>query len=254
MRRTRVLLVAFWAYSILAGCGGTDPAKKINSTMPPNTGFSVRSIQNESGTHRYSVFIPRDYNPSKKYPTIVFLHGIGEAGNDGKKCTTVGIGPALAKRNGNFPFIVLFPQTGWDWTSEKSGELVIDVLKDAEKHYSIDPTRVSLTGLSSGGKGTWTLGARYVDVWAALVPMGSYADYDAVPILVEARMPIWALHNSGDFFVSPGGTRGMYKKLKEEGANIRYTEYDQGGHNCWDKAYDEGELFAWLQQQRNTAR
>jgi predicted peptidase len=246
-----------WVVALCAlmstGCFNANPGKKINSSMPPNTGFMVRTVKS-NGNSKYSIFVPRDYNPSRKYPTIVFLHGIGEAGGDGVKCTTVGIGPAIANRNGNFPFIVLFPQTGWDWTNDGSGKLVIDVLNDAAKSYSIDMDRVVLTGLSSGGKGTWVLGARYADTWSALVPMGGYAAYDAVPQLVKSGMPIWALHNSGDIFVPVGGTRGMVNKLREQGANIRYTEYDAGGHNCWDAAYDEGELFAWLQQQNRKMR
>jgi predicted peptidase len=214
----------------------------------------VREVKNGTGSHKYSVFVPRDYNPSRTYPAIVFLHGIGEAGSDGKKSTTVGIGPAIAKRNGDFPFIVLFPQAGWNWTTKEAGQLVLDTIDDASRAYSIDRDRVLLTGMSSGGKGTWVLGARYPQTFAALVPMGGYAAYDTVATLVKSRMPIWALHNSGDFIVPVGGTRGMIKKLKEEGGNPRYTEFSAAGHNCWDAAYDEGKLFEWLQQQRRGVR
>ena len=254
MRRLTTSIVAGFVLILVTGCFSADPGRKINKSVPAGTGFMVREVKNGSGAHKYSVFVPRDYSPSKCYPTIVFLHGIGEAGSDGKKSTTVGIGPAIAKRKGEFPFIVLFPQTGWDWTTKQAGQLVLDVIDDAAKAYSVDRERVSLTGLSSGGKGTWVLGARYPQTFAALVPMGSYAAYDAVPPLVTAQMPIWALHNSGDFIVPVGGTRGMVKKLKEQGAAPRYTEYGAVGHNCWDKAYDEGELFEWLQQQRRGVR
>ena len=81
---------------LFAGCFNANPADKLTS-MPPNTGFKVHAVRSGSDEHKYGVFIPRDYAPGKKYPTIVFLHGIGEAGNDGVKCTTVGIGPAIKK-------------------------------------------------------------------------------------------------------------------------------------------------------------
>lgn len=236
---------------LLVGCFNPDPSSKLID-MPTGTGFSVHTVNGQNGSHNYSVFVPRDYTPAKKYPTIVFLHGIGESGSDGKKCTTVGIGPAIANRNGNFPFIVVFPQAGMSWTGENAGTMMMEVLHDAEKQYSIDTDRVSLSGMSSGGEGTWVLGARYHTEFAALVPMGGFADYNDVPVL--ARIPIWCLHNSGDIFVPVGGSREMYKRIKEAGGDIRYTEYDQGGHDCWDKAYDEGELFTWLQQQRVSTR
>jgi predicted peptidase len=82
--------------------------------------------------------------------------------------------------------------------------------------------------------------------------MGGYAAYDEVPKL--RKKPIWALHNSGDFIVPVSGTREMVKRIKSEGnPNVHYDEFKQGGHNCWDAAYDKGELFAWLQQQRASA-
>jgi predicted peptidase len=231
------------------GCMNADPAKSL-SNMPAGTGFIVREAQvQDGGKTKYSVFIPRDYTPSQKYPTIVFLHGIGEAGSDGKKCTTVGIGPAIAKRNGKFPFIVIFPQTGWNWTSKSSESIMLAAISDAEKLYSIDKERVSLTGMSSGGKGVWVLGARHPEIFSALVPMGGYAATDEVPKL--KTMPIWALHNSGDFIVPVGGTREMVKLIKAEGnPDVHYNEFSKGGHNCWDEAYDKGEMFDWLQQKR----
>src|SRR5215204_4215264 len=121
MRRLCTRIVASIVTCLTAGCLNADPGRKINESMPRDTGFFVREVKNGSGSHKYSVFVPRDYSPSKRYPAIVFLHGIGEAGGDGKKSTTVGIGPAIARRGGDFPFIVLFPQAGWDWTKREAG-------------------------------------------------------------------------------------------------------------------------------------
>jgi predicted peptidase len=237
----------------LLGCWHPNPNNSLKS-MPKGTGFSVHTAKSSGELHKYSVFVPRDYTPTKKYPTIVFLHGIGESGEDGVKCTTVGLGPAIAKRNGEFPFIVVFPQYGWNWTSDKAGQLVLDVLDDAEHQYSIDTDCVTLSGMSSGGEGTWVQGARYSDRFSALVPMAGGSATTSVPQLASAKIPIWALHNSGDPIVFVGNTRDMVKRLKAAGANVQYKEYGALGHNCWDAAYDEGELFAWLQKQRKSLR
>lgn len=234
--------------TLVVGCFSPDPAKQLTN-MPQGTGFILRESNGPSGRHKYSIFLPRSYAPGTPMPTIVFLHGIGESGSDGKKCTTVGIGPAIAARNGTFDFIVIFPQTGFNWANEKSEQIALDALADAEKDYAIDTARVSLTGMSSGGKGTWWIGGRHPEIFSAIVPMGGFDSYESVPQL--RNMPIWALHNSGDWVVPVGGTRQMVQQIRAAGnANIHYSEFDQGGHNCWDTAYDKGELFTWLKAQR----
>ena len=105
---------------------------------------------------------------------------------------------------------------------------------------------------SSGGKGAWVLGARHPEIFSALVPMGGFAAVDVVPVLVRSRTPIWALHNSDDWVVGVGNTRDMIARLQQAGGNPKVTIYENSGngHNCWDQAYDEGALFAWLQAQR----
>src|SRR5450432_1572491 len=249
MGQTR--LGALFSLIFAAGCFHSDPNSSLTN-MPANTGFVLRQSHGDAGTHNYSIFLPRDYTPSNKYPAIVFLHGIGESGSDGKNCTTVGMGPVIAKRDGNFPFIVIFPQTGWDWTSDASDKIMMDALHDAEKTYAIDADRIILTGMSSGGKGAWVLGARHKDIFAALVPMAGYSATDSVPAL--KNMPVWALHINGDFIVPVSGSREMIRDLQAEGnTNVHYQEFSQVGHNCWDKAYDSGELMTWMQQQRLSA-
>jgi predicted peptidase len=235
------------------GCGGgPNPADRL-ANMPAGTGFILRESDGAAGKHKYTIFIPRAYkNDGTKWPTIVFLHGVGESGSDGIKCTTVGIGPAIADRNGTFDFIVIFPQTGFDWTSTQSENIMLDALKDAQKHYSIDAERVSLSGMSSGGRGAWVLGARHPEIFSALVPMGGYSATGEVPKLT--RMPIFALHNSDDWVVGVGNTREMIRLLEEAGGKPRHRIYENSGngHNCWDQAYNEGELFAWLKAQRRS--
>ena len=72
--------------------------------------FVDRVIKDESGEHRYTVFLPEDYSADKKWPVILYLHGAGERGNDGKRQLTIGLAPAIEKRKATFPFIAIFPQ------------------------------------------------------------------------------------------------------------------------------------------------
>jgi dienelactone hydrolase len=182
----------------------------------------------------------------------VFLHGIGEGGSDGTHCLTVGLGPAIAKRANDFPFIVIFPQSTGGWKEDsQAAKDAIAALHEAERDYSIDKDRVMLTGLSTGGYGTWAIGAVHREEFAALVPMCAYSAYNYVPDLKV--MPIWCFHNGGDPFVGSGGSKEMCERINKEGGHAKYTQYSAFGHDCWNRAYNEGELFVWMQQQKRGA-
>src|SRR2546429_3205113 len=123
-RRMAMPFVACLALMLSVGCMHDDPAKEMTG-LPPNTGFMLRESHGQAGNHKYSVFIPRDYNAAVKDPTIVFLDRGGEQGGDGWNCRTLGLGPEIARRNGSFPFIVIFPQTGGGWCTTASAKIML---------------------------------------------------------------------------------------------------------------------------------
>jgi len=247
MRRLSVCLVALVA--LVAGCSARHVDFR-NEGAPAGTGFLTKSFDFEGDRQNYTVFIPRDYTPTRPpYPVIMFLHGVLEGGSDGRKCVTVGLGPEVQKRRDTFPFIVVFPQSSSDWLGDKHARLAMATLDRVLQDYpNADPDRVILTGLSNGGDGTWAIGARHPDRFAALVPMCSGPDLDDAPRLTT--IPIWAFHNSVDPFRSAGKVKEMCEKIKSLGGNVKHTQYGDIGHDCWTRAYGEGEVFTWMLAQR----
>src|SRR5436189_3057315 len=70
---------------------------------------------------QYLLFLPQDYNPrsSKRWPTILFLHGAGERGANINKVAVHGP-PKIVKDKPDFPFIVISPQcpSGQTWSQD----------------------------------------------------------------------------------------------------------------------------------------
>jgi predicted peptidase len=251
MRRSWIVGVLIGLTGLLsAGCG-SNPSGSVNKKAPPNTGFSVREIKLSDGAaERYSVFIPFNYDPKKPTPTIVFLHGIGEGGSNGTTNTTVGLGPAIAKNPAKFGFIAIFPQSGGTWSGEGAQKMAIEILDATARQYNVDPARVYLTGLSTGGYGTWAIGAKYANRFAAIAPMCAYSGVDYADKLT--RMPVWAFHNSGDPFVLASSTKSTVKKINQLGGNAKQSIYGGLGHNCWDRAYKNDDLFRWMLSHRKS--
>ncbi len=253
----RILLAALTSgllltgMSALTGCNGArDTAFKVGA-QADGRGFSRPTLVRGDRHRQYGLFVPLNYNPANKYPVIIFLHGMGEGGNDAKAPLRVGLAPFVADRAENFPFICIFPQSpdgGWNENSESATD-VIAILDEVSRKYSVDADRVSLTGLSTGGYGTWAIGAKYKERFAALVPMGSSAS-DGKDAERLKDMPIRSYHNSMDMFAGVWNDTGMVSKLKSMGADAQMTVYTAVGHDCWETAYASPELFTWLQQQR----
>ena len=249
IRLTHRLLVLVAIFVVLA-------AKPILAQRPvaqrPTTGFLLRTFKDEAGDHNYTVFVPHNYTPAKKWPVILFLHGAGERGNDGVLPTTIGIGPIVRQREANFPFVVVFPQCedmhgrllkGWS-PDMADGARGIKILEQVEKDYNIDSTREILTGWSMGGYGAWEWAATAPERWLSVVPLSGGGDRAWGEKL--KNVSIWARHGAKDRNVRVERSRDMIAAIQAAGGNPRYTEVADGEHDVWMKAYDDDTLYAWM--------
>jgi predicted peptidase len=208
-------------------------------------GFLLKSLQRGEETFRYVLYVPAAYDGTKPWPTILFLHGAGECGSDGLKQVGEGIGAAIMAHAERWPFLVLMPQkplVAIPW-AHYDPELQ-EILAVTRRDYRVDENRIYLTGLSQGGFGTWALGAKHPDLFAAIAPIcggGNAATASALK-----TMPIWAFHGDADDTVKPELSREMVEAVKSAGGDATLTLYTGVGHNSWDKAYGESGLWDWL--------
>ena len=114
--------------------------------------------------------MPRDYNKKKdaKWPVLLFLHGAGERGDDLNRVKVHGP-PKLVENGRSLPFIIVSPQCpkGKVWDAD----VLTTLLDHVCDTYRVDKARQYLTGLSMGGYGTWGLGIKECDRFAAIAPI-----------------------------------------------------------------------------------
>jgi predicted peptidase len=238
----------------MGGCNGArDDAVKAVGAGPQ--GFMIKQIARGDRTRKYGVFVPLAYDPNQAYPVIIFLHGLGEGGSDAHANMRVGLAPFVHDREATFPFICIFPQSSsgsWNENSDAAKDVIAE-LDQVSKDYHVDQDRVCLTGLSTGGYGTWAIGAKYKNRFAALAPMGTSAsDIKDAQTLVD--MPVWAFHNTGDMFAGVWNDTSMVAKINSLGGHAKINTYGALGHDVWETVYAKGELFDWmLAQRRHTA-
>lgn len=246
------------------------PLPSCRTTKQEQTGFMDRSLTIGDATYAYVVYLPRNYERWRPWPVIVSLHGIGERGSDGHRATQIGLARTIRSGPERVPAIAIFPQAplGTTWLGQTADAAML-ALDRSMIEFNGDPDRVYLTGLSMGGYGVWHLALAHPDRFAALVPVcGGILPQAPVPEVLQSplsrqgadphafvahalrHLPVWIFHGAADTTISVSESRRMADELRREGAMVRYTEYPGVGHNAWDPAYAEPELWQWLFAQR----
>ncbi|MBC8106709.1 MAG: hypothetical protein H7Z14_08985 [Anaerolineae bacterium] len=239
------LLVTMWL--LLSGCQGRHVSKST-ADFPAGTGFIRQEVLVDGTPRPVWVFIPKNYRASERYPAIVFLHGLFEAGKDGESSLSAGLGPVIAESPGTWKFITIFPQSSGTWRGEERERLVIAALDSVEEHWSVDRDRVTLAGLSFGALGVWQIGARHPDRFAALVPIAAPRATELAQRL--SLLPIWAFNFRSDLVVPSASADEMCQEITARGGAAKQTKFDGVGHDCWSRAVAESDLVDWMLHQR----
>ena len=250
-RATLPLLVLIGLLLVSAGCRGNGISKST-AKFPAGTGFIQHQVMIDGASRPVWVFIPKNYRPGERYPTIVFLHGLFEAGQNDEGALTAGLGPVIAKHPEAWQFITIFPQSTGTWRGDDRERFVMASLDSVEARYAVDPDRVTLAGLSYGGLGVWEIGAKHPERFSALVPVASPHANAVVERI--AMLPIWAFNFRGDWVVPSYSTDQMCEQLTARGGKPKQTKFDGIGHDCWTKAVEESNVVAWMMEQRISAR
>jgi len=223
----------------------------------------------------YLVSFPEDYDPSIKYPLLVFLHGAGERGEDGIRQTAIGGDFLLKTTAKEYPAIVLLPQcpSYSFWSNVKYNQIehqvkfsfghgdeptaamkvLIPFIDDWINSGYIDESKVYVGGVSMGGLGTFELLWRMPGIFAGAFMICGGGDVSKVDVLAKYGVPIWLFHGDKDEIIDVNLSRDLYKKMKDLNIqNVRYKEYKEANHGIWDLALKEPDLISWLFSFQNT--
>lgn len=241
----------------------TNPYNAQIETTIPNAIDVIETVNSNIGGFRAR--IPALYEKTdKKYPLIIFIHGIGELGNGSSELSKVanfGISslvtkkqlPANFKVNGeNFSFIVVSPQ----FKAWPSADDVNALLNHLMKKYRIDEKRVYISGASMGGGVTWEFAGKYANRIAAIVPICGAASLNdsKAKLIADNKVAVWAFHNNDDGTVTVNNTLNNIKKIQsyKPSQQVKQTIWATGGHDSWTKSTsltykeDDMNIYHWM--------
>lgn len=184
----------------------------------------------------YNLYIPKDYDPNKKYPMVVFVADASVRGKDILLPLVQGNGAvsfATPEAQAKHPCFVLTPlvPTGTTVTSDSgtggAGDLpekLMDVIKMVMKKYAIDDEHIYTTGQSLGCINAYACAVRYPHFFAAYLCVGGqWSDTVSLRHMKDDNM--WMLNSDGDARAYPGMNE-IYNELIDAGASITRSILD----------------------------
>ena len=245
--------------------------------------FNISISQNESiflhkqfvdgkDTLNYRLLIPKKIKKKGKYPLHLFLHGIGERGNDNKQQLKYVGGLFINQRNRNYyKSYGVFPHCSNDdsWSTRKIIEskdgmshkfydnkkptralgLVMKLMDSLSNLNNVNKNRIYISGLSNGGMGTFEMLYRKPNMFAAGVPICGGANPKTAKIFAK-KTPVWIFHGAKDDVVHPLYSVSMVEAIIKAGGKPKFTLYDNVNHDSWINAFNEKDFFKWIYSQK----
>ncbi|UCG50101.1 MAG: hypothetical protein JSU94_09995 [Phycisphaerales bacterium] len=180
--------------------------------------------------------VPNAYTPEKKWPLLVTLHGLGAP-------------PLLANDVTSMVQIAPYGR-GPVWYTGIGAQDVFEAVDAAKELFPIDEEKMYLCGFSMGGAGTFDLGLKYPDMWAACVPVcGRCND---VNLVQNAKHLAFWIHTGGqDDILPPVYSEEAYKRSRTLGfERWRYSEHEKMAHSF---EIDWKKVEQWLSTQSRVA-
>ncbi len=230
----------------------------------------TRNVTASNGTYiGFYEFKPYNYNanPTRKYPLIIFLHGIGERGNGTTELPRVltwaipnycanGATMTFNVNGQEESFLTLSPQLSLSWGNWQPF-YVEEMIKWAKQTMRVDTNRIYLTGLSLGGGGVWkyaTSSAAAAKSLAAIAPVCGTCDYTNFCNIAQNRVGVWAFHAQDDGTVGVGCTFNAINQINACSPVVkpRQSIYPDGGHFIWNRSFDTTHnihtpnMYEWL--------
>jgi predicted esterase len=186
----------------------------------------------------FSVHLPANYDPSRRYDLVVGLHGSGvdEVGFVEWQATHTFAGRDV---------IILGPRGRHlsDWWTGTSGDDVAELVELAHSVFNV--SRTYCYGFSMGGYGVWRMGFLHPELFDGAIVVAGYPhppwppentkENDMRTYIGQAKeLPFLVIHGPNDPQLSIEATDRFVSKLEKEGYDVVYHRPEGGGHTNMD--------------------
>lgn len=209
-----------------------------------------------------AVYEPSGFDATKKYPTVLFLHGKGEMGNgtdaDLSKIVNSTNQASLLAAADKYKWVVIAPQlvqslNGWvpGWTNTYLQPVYDYIIKSP----LTDLGQIIVTGLSLGGGGTWiAITGPFAPYVASAIPIcGTPENISDYSVVGKNNIAVWAFHAKDDKTVGVAATVNIVNAINKTNPDplAIMTLFETGDHWIWGRVYSDDNIYKWASAIRN---
>lgn len=197
---------------------------------------------------KYDLFIPEGYDPSKKYPVVLFIVDAGARGTYEKIPLAQGIGAVVwtsPEDQAKHPCFVVSPVFGPqdilthdDFTFDRRLYLAKEILDALRREFSIDPDRIYTTGQSMGCMSSCQLMVDFPEYFAgAMLVAGQWDPEKCGKAMKDSS--VWILVSEHDMKAHPG-MDAVTAAIEAEGTPVDRFRWDaKAPHAVLEKEAEE---------------
>ena len=180
-------------------------------------------------------------------PLIIYLHGAGERGENINNVKRFSI-PKMIANGFEIPAVVLCPQCPRQYVWNNIVVLLKELIDKVVLENNVCKNKITITGGSMGGFGTWEMGLTYKNFFAGIAPIAGGGLSWRCPNLKTT--PVYAFHGEIDDAVPLVYSQLMVDSTNAKGGNAKLTVLKGFGHNDGiEYAYEKCDVINWLLNQ-----
>ena len=202
----------------------------------------LKTIQSGGVERQYFLYVPN--NLADNSPLIISCHGMDQDYAYQKEQTQW---PAMAD---TASFVVVYPvgvagtvwampyTTGWNINDMTDVNFMLDIVSDVKSNYSIDETRVYMSGFSLGAVFTYYVANKAANSFAAFAPISGYNLMEN-NTTTSRPVPIVHVHGTADNVMNYSGV-GAYVAQWAQAQNCGTVPVNISGEGWTGNRYTNG--------------
>lgn len=239
---------------VASGVGFDEALRRLKQGRVYSRGVArgtVKQSYRSAGTeYFYTLEVPENYDPARKYQVRVQLHGgVGRREDSAPQDPS---GGRLAGAEQIYVLPAAWRDAPW-WTHQQT-ENIRTILDLVKRTYNVDENRVVLSGVSDGGTGTYYEAMRDTTPFASFLPLNGFimvlrneqAESDGDLFANNlVNKPMFVVNGGKDPLYPTSAVDPYVMHLKKGGVDLEYRPQPDAGHNTswWPEIKDSYEAF-----------